>query len=222
MNERCIAIGDIHGCADALRAIVDAIAPQASDVIVVLGDVIDRGPHSRQVLEQLLELRQHCTLKCVLGNHEEMFLQVIRGQTPPHRWVQFGGASMLDSYGFAGDLSVIPSEHVDFIASFEDFIEDDGHFYVHANYEAALPLVEQKSLWLRWISLDQTLPAPHVSGKIAIVGHTPDKSGEILSLRHLKCIDTYCYGGKWLTALDVNTGKLWQASDEGVLRTART
>jgi serine/threonine protein phosphatase 1 len=79
-------------------------------------------------------------------------------------------------------------------------------------------LVEQKSLWLRWTSLDQSLPGPHKSGKIAIIGHTPDKSGEILSLRHLKCIDTYCYGGKWLTALDASAGKLWQASDEGELR----
>jgi serine/threonine protein phosphatase 1 len=219
MTERCIAIGDIHGCAGALRALIEAISPQPGDVIVTLGDVIDRGPNSREVLEQLLELKLHCTLKCVMGNHEEMFLAVMRGQSAPHKWIQFGGASTLDSYGFDGDLSVIPAEHVDFISSFEDYVVTDGHFYVHANYQADLQLEQQKPLWLRWISLDQSVPSPHISGRVAIVGHTPDKSGEIMTLRHLKCIDTYCYGGKWLSALDVANGQLWQASDEGVMRT---
>ena len=197
---------------------IAAIEPRREDVIITLGDVIDRGPNSRGVLEQLLELRQQCSLRPILGNHEEMFLAVIRGKSSPHRWLQFGGASTLDSYGFSGDLSVIPSDHVEFIASFEDFIECDSHFFVHANYESRLPLAEQKSLWLRWVTLDQTMPGPHISGKIAVVGHTADTSGEMLNMRHLKCIDTYCYGGKWLTALDIMTGQFWQANDLGVLR----
>ena len=53
-------------------------------------------------------------------------------------------------------------------------------------------------------------PSPHVSGKRAIVGHSSQKSGEILDLGHLVCIDTYCYGGGWLTALDVDTDEVWQ------------
>jgi serine/threonine protein phosphatase 1 len=219
---RCIAIGDIHGCAEALRAILHAIDAQPADLVVVLGDIIDRGPNSRNAVEQLLELRQRCQLKVVMGNHEEMFLAVMRGKSAPHKWVQFGGASTLDSYGFDGDLAVVPQEHVEFLSSFDDYIEIDKYFFVHANYEARVPLAEQKSSWLRWRSLDEVMPAPHCSGKIAVVGHTAETSGEILSMRHLKCIDTYCYGGKWLTALDVDAGQCWQANDQGELRSATT
>ena len=62
------------------------------------------------------------------------------------------------------------------------------------------------------------MPGPHQSGKIAVVGHTPDKTGEILDMGYLKCIDTYCYGGQWLTALDVLSGAIWQANEEGEVR----
>ena len=57
-----------------------------------------------------------------------------------------------------------------------------------------------------------------MSGKKAVVGHTPDKSGEIFDIGHLICIDTFCYGGAWLTAVDVENGTTWQANDEGELR----
>ena len=55
-------------------------------------------------------------------------------------------------------------------------------------------------------------------GKTAIVGHTPQGTGEILDLGYLICIDTYCVGGGWLTALDVESGRVWQANREGRLR----
>jgi serine/threonine protein phosphatase 1 len=70
----------------------------------------------------------------------------------------------------------------------------------------------------RWLSLRDWVPPPHVSGKTAIVGHTAQRSGEILDLGYLKCIDTWCYGGGWLTALEVNTGQVWQADAQGNLR----
>jgi serine/threonine protein phosphatase 1 len=71
---------------------------------------------------------------------------------------------------------------------------------------------------LRWKRLDEHLPGPHVSGKVAILGHTADHTGEVLSLKHMVCIDTYCHGGQWLTAMDVDTGRTWQANDQGELR----
>jgi serine/threonine protein phosphatase 1 len=73
---------------------------------------------------------------------------------------------------------------------------------------------------LRWESLRNHQPGPHYSGKPAVVGHTAQKDGEILDLGHLKCIDTYCYGGYWLTALDVLSGRIWQADPGGQLRKA--
>ena len=59
---------------------------------------------------------------------------------------------------------------------------------------------------------------PDYSGKIAVVGHTPQRDGKILDLGYLKCIDTFCVGGGWLTALDTDTGQFWQATAEGQLR----
>jgi serine/threonine protein phosphatase 1 len=93
------------------------------------------------------------------------------------------------------------------------------HIFVHAYYEADRPLHEQQWGRLRWASLPP-IPARHSSGKVAIVGHTPQKSGEVLDLGYLKCIDTFCHGGGWLTALEVRTGKVWQANLAGEIRTS--
>ncbi len=71
---------------------------------------------------------------------------------------------------------------------------------------------------LLWESLRHHLPEAHLSGKIAIVGHTSQKNGEILDLGYLRCIDTCCYGDGWLTAQDVETGRVWQADKQGRLR----
>jgi serine/threonine protein phosphatase 1 len=218
MAERTIAIGDIHGCARALEVLLEVVAPDKSDTVIPLGDVVDRGPDSRKVVEKLLELRSHCQLKPVLGNHEEMLLGVLLRNSAPHTWIQCGGAATLDSYGFVGDLSVFPPEHIEFLNSFADSVETATHFFVHANYDSQRPITDQLSRTLRWLSLESAIPQPHYTGKIAVVGHTPDRSGEIFSLRHLKCIDTYCHGGRWLTALDVTTGKVWQSSESGELR----
>ena len=79
-------------------------------------------------------------------------------------------------------------------------------------------MAEQPVGMLRWESLRDMTPGPHDSGKTVIVGHTSQKGGEILDLGHLKCIDTYCYGGGWLTALDVKTGEVWQADRDGKMR----
>ena len=62
------------------------------------------------------------------------------------------------------------------------------------------------------------MPRPHSSGKTAVVGHTEGHDGEILDLGYLKCIDTYCFGGGWLTALETAGGHVWQVNDRGELR----
>jgi serine/threonine protein phosphatase 1 len=75
---------------------------------------------------------------------------------------------------------------------------------------------------LRWESLRDGIPDSHVSGKRAIVGHSSQKSGEVLDVGHLVCIDTYCYGGGWLTAMDVVTEELWQVDRHGEFRWQRS
>jgi serine/threonine protein phosphatase 1 len=215
---RTFVIGDVHGCLTALNALLKVIDPQPSDIIVPLGDLIDRGPDSNGVVARLLQLSRHCSVQPVLGNHEEMMLAVLDGRMPPHDWLQFGGVATLDSYGFDGDLDIIPVEHVKFIRGFRDLIEMDTHFFTHASYEPQLPLHRQPTHTLRWHHLHLAVPGPHVSGKTAIVGHTADVDGEVFDVGHLICIDTYCYGGQWLTALQIETGETIQTNEAGEVR----
>jgi serine/threonine protein phosphatase 1 len=218
MSGRLIAIGDIHGCLAAFDAILAAMAPTKEDTLVALGDYVDRGPDSKGVIDRLIQLGSQCNLVALHGNHEEMMLDVINRGQPPFRWLQYGGVETLDSYGFAGDISVISKEHHHFFASMVDYYETQDCLFVHANYDPDLPLDQQPKHLLRWQKLTDSTPAPHHSGKRAIVGHTHDRDGEIFDIGHLVCIDTYCYGGGWLTALDVRSGQLWQANIDGELR----
>lgn len=238
MRPRTIAIGDVHGCATALEALLAAIRPRPDDVIVTLGDYVNRGPDSRGVLDRLLALEQQCRLVPILGNHDEMFRglleQVDAGQRPSMpsagrwppllSWLGMGGDATLESYGarpgsiVGEDLTRIPPGHLDFLRRCRDTYETDAHIFVHAQYDPDMTMGEQPTEVLRWESLRNITPGPHVSGKRAIVGHTSQKSGEILNLGHLVCIDTFCYGGGWLTALDVDTNEFWQVDRRGVPR----
>jgi Calcineurin-like phosphoesterase len=218
MPARVIAIGDVHGCAVALRALVEAINPQAEDTIVTLGDCVDRGPDSREVIDQLLSLRGRCQLVPLLGNHEEMMLNYLEGRPQPDDWLLSGGEATLKSYGTSARKTTVPQEHVNFIRSWIDYWEIDTHFFVHGGYHPERPLAAQRWQTWRWLSLRDMLPAPHVSGKIAVVGHTSQKTAEVLDVGHLICIDTYCWGGGWLTALDATTGQLWQVDRAGQAR----
>jgi serine/threonine protein phosphatase 1 len=154
----------------------------------------------------------------LLGNHEEILLDVRSGKYPVYWLLDIGGKTTLDSYGRGRSLDLIPDEHYEFLEGCLGYHETDTHVFVHANYFPDIPMAEQPVDMLRWESLRDMKPGPHVSGKTVIVGHTPQKGGEILDLGHLKCIDTYCYGGGWLTALDVNTGEVWQTNQRGEVR----
>jgi serine/threonine protein phosphatase 1 len=222
---RILAIGDIHGCSQALSVLVRAIAPGPTDLVVTLGDQIDRGPDTKGVIDRLLLLRRRCEVVCLLGNHEQMLLDswdrrhrplaanpVLRG------WLRVGGLATLDSYGPSADLGDLPADHLEFLTGCVPYFETEDHIFLHANYHPDVPLEAQTGLMIRWESLGDFLPGPHRSGKTAIVGHTPQRDGEILDLGHLKAIDTYCCGGGWLTALEVATGRFWQANQRGEVR----
>lgn len=212
---RTIAIGDIHGCSLALAAIVEAIGPTAEDSIVVLGDFIDHGPDSKGVIAQLIELEERCRLVTVMGNHEEMMLAAREQVSGTRYWMKFGGEMTMRSYGMRGSWEIVPRDHLCFIRNCRDYLETDSHIFVHAYYRPDLPLEQQSTTVLRWEFLDAMRAAPHCSNKRAFVGHTCQKSGEILDLGFLVCIDTNCHGGGWLTAVDVDTGEIWQADRDG-------
>jgi serine/threonine protein phosphatase 1 len=221
---RTIAIGDIHGCRDALTALIDAVEPRPDDTLVALGDYIDRGADSRGVLDQLIVLAGRCRLVPLLGNHEELLLDALRDITTLRRWLTLGGGDTLRSYGWRpGGLRSrladwIPLPHQQFVAGCRPYYETSTHLFVHAGFAPELPMDRQPSEALRWRVTDARTAAPHQSGKIAVVGHTPQQSGEILDLGFLICIDTNCARGGWLTALDTDTGQVWQADREGMLR----
>ena len=216
MSKRTIAIGDIHGCPKALRAIIDAVQPTADDTLVLLGDYVDRGPDSRGVLDYVLELESRYRVVPLMGNHELMLLDSVQNPRVIGPWLECGGDSTVRSYD--GNLSNIPPEHLEFIRRCKRYYEVATHFFVHANYAADIALDEQPDYLLFWEHLHFHVPAPHENGKLAIVGHTSQKTGEILDHGHVVCIDTFCYGGGWLTAIDVESGQVWQADRHGRLR----
>ncbi len=212
MPQRTIAIGDIHGCSEALEKLLELVAPRPQDRIVTLGDYIDRGPNSRSVIQQLIALDDSCDLRPLLGNHELMMLASRSDATHIEFWKQCGGRETLDSYG--GNLTDVPDEHWDFLANCSPHFETDSHIFVHANYASHLPVDEFTETDLFWRHLHDLSTAPHESGKQVILGHTP-QPGRILHLGHAVCIDTFCFGDGCLTAYDVDSGELWQADKAG-------
>lgn len=218
MAPRLIAIGDIHGCARQLDTLLEALELAPDDTVVILGDVVDRGPFSRQAIDRLIELQRHCQLIPILGNHDEMMLAAREGD--PHDWLTHYGRATLASYDapwIDEPLGGIPDEHWAFLESFQPYHESDEHLFVHANLYPELPLAEQPAFMLRWERIEPELAAPHVSGKTVICGHSSQKSGMPLYLEHTICIDTHAHGSGWLTALDVERGRYLRANDAGTL-----
>ena len=217
---RTIAIGDIHGCAVALQRLLDEIKPAREDTIVGIGDYVDRGMDSAGVLEILIDLVSECRFVPLIGNHELMMYKGIHSAKKKgdfEFWFQHGGNATLASYG--GRVENIPQHHLTFLSHCVRFFETESHFFVHANYDPDLPLIEQRDEIVFWQHIRDFPPGVHLSGKTAVVGHTPQIEGEIRDLGHVKIIDTYCYGDQWLTALDVVTGTIWQANNKGEFRT---
>ena len=151
----------------------------------------------------------------LLGNHDEMMLSICRGRNDLLAdWLMFGGDATLASYDTYDPKGVWPS-HLKFLDGCRVWYETEKYFFVHGNYREDEPIEQQSREVLIWESLKRHIPGPHLSGKTAILGHTAQKNGEVLDAGHFKCIDTWCYGEGWLTALEVATGQLWQADKGG-------
>jgi serine/threonine protein phosphatase 1 len=146
MANPLFAIGDIHGCSVALRALIEAIEPEHDDTIVVLGDVIDWGPDSRDCVRQLIELSGLCQFVLVRGNHEEMLFAALESRSELRYWLNFGGDETLKSYPYQGGDEFIDREHVRFLKSqARDYYETDEFIFVHASYDPNKPMSEQSN-----------------------------------------------------------------------------
>jgi serine/threonine protein phosphatase 1 len=214
---RILAIGDIHGCSIAFNTLLELVNPQPEDLIITLGDYVDRGPDSKGVIEKLLKLHQEKNVVSLKGNHEIMMLEARKGQKEADLWLSVGGLAALFSYSGtwdSGKLTDIPEEHWNFLEyQCVNYWETENHIFVHANVNPELPLSEQPEGMLFWRKFSEQ--KPHYSGKTMICGHTRQTSGQPLYLDHGICIDTWVYGEGWLTCLDVISGKIWQTNQKG-------
>lgn len=218
---RHLAIGDIHGCHKALTTLVDYVAPGSDDVVVTLGDYVDRGPDSAAVIEFLLDLDKTNKLVPLRGNHELMMLDSREKNSWFHAWLSYGGRETLESYALAvddaGPIDRIPKSHLDFLENrLLPYYECDSHFFVHAYVEEEKVLADQADASLYWRKYIN--PKQHCSGKIMVCGHTAQRSGMPAYNDHSICIDTWAHGDGWLTCLEVETRTVWQANEVGETR----
>jgi serine/threonine protein phosphatase 1 len=160
----------------------------------------------------------------LLGDHDEMLLESMLDPERLERWLRNGGTETLISYGWEPSGSapileqLIPASHLDLLKAARPYFETDDHIFLHAGYVPELSMADQPALALRRRVCQSDTAKPHCSGKTVIAGHTAQRSGDILDLGFVKCIDTNCVRGGWLTALDVTTNTIWQANQRGQTR----
>lgn len=225
---RAYAIGDVHGRLDLLDQMLAAIAadleakPAAKVALVMLGDLIDRGPDSSGVVERLRQFHDpRFKLVCLTGNHEEVLLRILAGERGlVQDWLLFGGAECLASYGADAALigrlperdalalikRAIPANHAQFLSSFADTLRFGGYLFVHAGIRPGVPLEVQRQIDLRWIRGDFL---DHVGQLDVMVVHGHTISPAVEERPHRIGIDTGAYRTNRLTALAVENDRRW-------------
>lgn len=215
------AVGDIHGRYDLLKdllaqVLVDAQGRAAGrrPVLVLLGDYVDRGPQSAEVVEALtwLQGRRDLEIHVLKGNHEQALLEFLDDPERGGPWLGFGGAETLASYGVAVPsgpqelvaardalLARMPAAHLRRLQSLETLLVIGDYAFVHAGVRPGVALsaqVEEDLLWIRRDFLQSDGPF----GKIIVHGHTwRDERPEVLE--HRMGVDTGAYSTGVLTAL---------------------
>ena len=216
---RVYAIGDVHGRLDCLDALLEIIAGHsvyaaAETRLVFLGDLIDRGPESRGVVERAMQLAagpQTCDF--VMGNHEELLLQAAAGEPGAlSLFRRAGGRETLLSYGAdAGEFDacdaealramigrLVPAEHLAFLESFSNGVSLGDYRFVHAGVRPGIAFEDQKEADLRWIRHEFLNHEGHFDGMV-VHGHTISEEPEF---RHNRIgIDTGAFVTGRLTAL---------------------
>ena len=172
---RYYAIGDVHGRFDLLTRALEEIGElEAQDArLVMLGDYVDRGPQSRDVVDELMRRSSDDRVVCLRGNHEEMMVAALDDPGAELQWLINGGAATLESYG-----GHVPPEHVAWLRALPLSFETEHHFFVHAGVRPGVPLDAQEPeemLWIRELFLD----SDDDFGKHVVHGHTPAREPEL-------------------------------------------
>jgi serine/threonine protein phosphatase 1 len=173
---KIFAIGDIHGSIDRLQDLMQKIPIDfANDTLLFIGDYIDRGPGSVEVVEYLMDLKKRVPEIILLkGNHEDMLEKYLDG-TDRFTYLLNGGQNTLDSYlskTQRSDSFPIPAEHIDFFKSLRLYYETEAYIFVHAGLRPKIPLASQKTEDLLWIR-DKFIYSKYNFGKPVVFGHTP-------------------------------------------------
>ena len=172
------AISDIHGCAKTFEALLEQIALTKDDTLYLLGDLIDRGPGSKEVVDKVLQLQADgYKVECLLGNHEWLLLNAPYDDSRLINWLsRNGGAITLQSYGIQEDdfLSALPTDHAKFYRNLQYIIELEDYILVHAglNFRDEDPLSDYTAmLWIRdW---QKSMDTQVTGGRKIVHGHTP-------------------------------------------------
>lgn len=188
-----IAIGDIHGCHQSLAKLLEAVKPSKEDVVVFIGDYIDRGPDSKGVLDFLLEYQE--TQSCIFlrGNHEEMLLDWRDGDRSGI-WQSNGGMETLESYWQLGSTKAeIPKAHIAFIEKTRIYYDTPDYLFVHAGINPHFSVSENLEMFNEDVFLWERSHLRNGSKlweKTVVCGHTPQ--ARVLFKDNLICIDTGC------------------------------
>lgn len=221
-DRRVFGIGDIHGCDDLLEAIIVGIDVASKNdpkppIIVFLGDYVDRGPASRQVLDRLISLgTEGRNARFICGNHEEAMLRFLREVEGGLAWPGYGGRETMASYGVScpddeQDLDgwrltrehlreAIPAAHMRFLWGLEDKIEIGDYLFVHAGLRPDRTISAQSQRDLRWIR-EPFLSDPRPFSHVVVHGHTP--SSQPHSDDRRIGLDTWAYKSGVLTAVEL-------------------
>ena len=225
---RAYAVGDIHGRLDLLEVLLDKIhrdiaaRPARKVLLVFVGDLIDRGPSSAEVVERLRTYK-HPGVRTVFlqGNHEEVLLRILAGEADLiTKWRWFGGTECLKSYGVeAADLAglddeealavvrkAIPKRHAEFLESFDDSCRFGDYLFVHAGIRPGVEFDQQRQSDLRWIR-EPFLFDDTDHGFVVVHGHTIRP--EVETRPNRIGIDTGAYRSGVLSALAIEGADSW-------------
>ena len=217
------AIGDIHGSYIALTTLLDKLTSKSKEhSYVFLGDYVNKGSRSREVIEYLIDFSKYHQCIFLRGNHEILMLRARSGLTDFKDWLQQGGDKTLESYhsNQRNWKAVIPKNHWQFLEDTLPYFQWKNNLFVHAGLEADKVLKKQGQNVLFWNK--NTTPTRYKKDKRVFCGHTVQKSGRVANFQHTVLLDTFAWGGGWLTAMNVKSGKYYQTNNSGVLRRDRT
>ena len=202
---RAFVVGDVHGCLEMLKRLIDKIEWNPSnDRLIFIGDYIDRGEDAKGVVDFILRLKEDSPLvECLLGNHEQMFLDYLSGVNS-QSFLFNGGTSTLRSYKEVRQSEkdpLIPSSHLDFFSSLLPMIEFEQYYIVHAGFRPNIRVEDQDLFDMIWIR-DEFIYADYDFGKVVIFGHTPFNRPMIM--KNKIGIDTGAVFGNCLTSLELS------------------